>query len=182
MFYCSILMTTTTIAQALGMLSFALGILCFYQKSDRRLKIVMVSLHLNNVLHFYLLGAPTASLGAALSLVRTGIALHTSSRWAAVFFIALTLVMGIVIADSISGIFPILGSCIGTYATFCLRAIRMRIAFLCGALCWLANNSLVGSIGGVMLEIVLIAVNLNTIRRLWIDRRYAADNDKLNLS
>lgn len=148
-----------------------LGILCFYQKSDHRLKLVMVSLHLNNVLHFYLLGAPTASLGAGLSLIRTWIALRTSSRLAALGFILLAVLMGAIVADSLNDIFPILGSCVGTYATFCLKGIKMRIAFLCGALCWLANNILVGSIGGVLLEVVLIVVNLNTIRRLILDKR-----------
>ncbi|WP_246434614.1 YgjV family protein [Teredinibacter haidensis] len=158
-------------AQALGFVSFALGIMCFYQKDDKRLKMVMVIMSLNNIIHFGLLGAPTASFGAALSMIRAWISLYTSSRWIALVFIVITLVLGLFLSESIGDMFPIIGTCIGTYALFCLKGIKMRIAFLCGALCWLANNILVGSIGGTLLELTLLAVNLNTIRRLWFGRK-----------
>jgi len=159
-------MVITSFAQALGIVSFLLGVICFYQKNDRKLKVTLAALHLNNIFHFLLLGAHTASFGAGLSLVRTGVALKTDSYWAALIFIVLTLVFGGWIAASPVDFFPILGSCIGTYATFCLKGIKMRIAFLCGALCWLGNNLIVGSIGGTLLELIVISVNLNTIRRL----------------
>ncbi len=167
-------MTIQIIAQALGFLSFALGVLCFYQKDDKRLKLMMVLMSLNNTIHFALLGAPTASFGAALSMVRAWLAIHTSSVWAALVFILITLAIGIALADTLSDLFPILGACIGTYALFCLKGIKLRIAFLCGALCWLANNIVVGSIGGTLLEITLLAVNLNTIRRIRYQRKNTA--------
>ncbi|SMF34458.1 inner membrane protein [Alteromonadaceae bacterium Bs31] len=159
-------MAIQIIAQALGFLGFALGVLCFYQKDDKRLKVMMVIMSLNNIVHFALLGAPTASFSSALSMVRAWLALHTSSIWVALAFIAITLTIGITMSNSPSDLFPILGTSIGTYALFCLKGIKLRIAFLCGALCWLANNIIVGSIGGTLLELTLLAVNLNTIRRI----------------
>ncbi len=48
-------------AQWLGFLSFALGFY-FYQKDDRKLKILMVIFQLNNVLHFYLLGSNISAI------------------------------------------------------------------------------------------------------------------------
>ncbi len=42
----------------------------------------------------------------------------------------------------------------------------MRIGFLLGAVCWLTNNIMVGSIGGVLLEATLLLTNLLTIFRL----------------
>ena len=57
------------LAQAFGLLSFVLGILCFYQKNDQRLRIMMVVMNLNHALHFALLGAFTACLSALLSVV-----------------------------------------------------------------------------------------------------------------
>jgi len=59
-----------------------------------------------------------------------------------------------------------LGMSIGTYAVFVLKGIQMRIAFILGAICWLINNILVGSIGGILLEATLISVNITTIIRL----------------
>lgn len=43
----------------------------------------------------------------------------------------------------------------------------MRIGFLLGAACWLTNNILVGSIGGTLLEVSLMAMNSMTIYRLY---------------
>jgi len=159
-------MSIQVVAQALGFVSFVLGILCFYQKNDRRLKLIMIIMSLNNTVHFALLGAPTASFSAVLSMVRAWLALHTSSVRVALVFIVITLLVGIWLSDSLLAMFPILGACIGTYAMFCLQGIKMRIAFLCGAMCWLTNNILVGSIGGTLLELTLLLVNLGTIYRL----------------
>lgn len=155
-------------AQAVGLVSFALGILCFYQKDDRKLKIVMVAMNLNHTLHFALLGATTAVASSILSLARTLLALQTDSKVIAFIFIAVTAGWGLYLADHWYDLFPVLGSCIGTYTVFCLKGIAMRLGFLAGAMCWLINNILVGSIGLTLLESTLIIVNLNTIRRLHI--------------
>ena len=66
-----------------------------------------------------------------------------------------------------------LGMCIGTYSFFVLKGIQMRVGFLIGAICWLINNILVGSIGGTFLEATLISVNITTIIRLLRDKRSA---------
>lgn len=154
------------LAQAVGFIGFALGILCFYQRDDRKLKRVMVVMGLNNAIHYAMLGATTALLSALLSVVRTYLALHTSSRWVAAVFIVLGLTSGGLLAEHWVDMIPVLGTCIGAYAVFCLQGIPMRIAFFAGALCWLANNIIVGSIGLTLLEMVLISVNLSTIWRL----------------
>ena len=143
------------LAQAIGMLSFALGILCFYQRDDQHLRIMMVVMNLNHALHFALLGAVTACLSALLSVVRTGISIKTRSRSVAYLFILISLAAGLYLAEVWYDLFPILGTCIGTYALFCLSGIRMRLAFLCG------------SIGGTLLEATLLAVNSFTIIRLY---------------
>lgn len=161
-------------AQALGFVSYGLGIYCFYQRDDKRLKTIMLVMNLNNAVHFLLLGAATASLGAVISVFRTGLALKTSKKSVAMGFIFITLVLGYYVADSWQDIFPILGSVIGTYALYCLSGIKMRLAFFCGALCWLMNNILVGSIGGTMLEITLLIINGNTIRRLYFGDKVVA--------
>jgi hypothetical protein len=160
-------MTTLYVAQVLGFISFGLGVLCFYQKDDKKLKIIMLVMQVNNVLHFGLLGAWTASVSSILSVARTGLALRTRSRPLAYLFILLSLVLGLFISDRWTDFFPIIGSCCGTYALFCLSGIKMRVAFTCGAMFWLINNLLVGSLGGILLESTLLIVNLNTIRRIY---------------
>ncbi len=155
------------VAQVLGVVSFALGIWCFYQRDDKKLKIIMVLMQIINVLHFGLLGAWTASVSSLLSVGRTWLAIHTRSRRLAYLFMLVSVLLGFLTGDHWTDMFPVLGSCFGTYAVFCLSGIRMRVAFMCGALCWLINNILVGSIGGTLLELTLLAVNLNTMRRIY---------------
>lgn len=154
------------LAQGIGMLSFFLGVCCFFQKDDKNLKLIMLLVNINNVLHFALLAAWTSVAASIFSVIRTGLSLKTSSRWAAYFFIVIIFSLGIYMSNHWYDMFPVVGACIGTYALFCLKHIKMRVAFLIGAVCWLINNIIVGSIGGTLLEATLLTVNLHTIYRL----------------
>ena len=161
------------IAQLLGFASFAIGIYAFYQKDDKKLKIIMFIFSLNHTLHYLLLGSMVSALSALLSAFRTGLSIYISSKWLAFMFIAIGLISGAYFADSIWDMWAMLGMCCGTYSFFVLKGIQMRIGFLIGAMCWLTNNILVGSIGGTLLEATLISVNITTIIRLLKDRRHA---------
>ncbi|RZR37562.1 YgjV family protein [Vibrio vulnificus] len=161
------MMAEIDLAQALGFLSFGLGISTFYQKNDRHLKILMLVFNLNHLLHFLLLGSMLSALSALLSALRTTTSIFTSSKWVAAIFILIGIVSGLGMAEHWWELWPIVGTVIGTYSLFVLRGIRMRIGFLAGATCWLINNILVGSIGGTLLEMTVIIMNLITIYRLY---------------
>lgn len=163
-------MDTATLAQALGFISFGLGFSVFYQKNDKRLKILMLIFNLNHLLHFLLLGSMVSALGALLSTIRTTTAIFVSSKRIATAFIGISLVSGFWVAEQWRDVWPILGTVIGTYSVFCLSGIRMRSGFLLGACCWLTNNILVGSIGGTLLEMTVIVMNSTTIYRLYRQR------------
>ncbi len=160
-------MAEIDLAQALGFLSFGLGISTFYQKNDRHLKILMLVFNLNHLLHFLLLGSMLSALSALLSALRTTTSIFTSSKWVAAIFILIGIVSGLGMAEHWWELWPIVGTVIGTYSLFVLSGIRMRIGFLAGANCWLINNILVGSIGGTLLEMTVIIMNLITIYRLY---------------
>ena len=57
--------------QFLGVLAFILGVLSFYQRNDRKLKIVMLVQNLTYMSHFILLGASVSALSSLLSACRT---------------------------------------------------------------------------------------------------------------
>ncbi|HHC7126262.1 TPA: YgjV family protein, partial [Vibrio parahaemolyticus] len=116
--------------------------------------------------HFLLLGSMVSALSALLSALRTTTAIFVSSKRVAAVFIVISLVSGFWVAEQWRDLWPIIGTVIGTYSVFCLSGIRMRIGFLLGASCWLTNNILVGSIGGTLLEMTVIVMNLLTIYRL----------------
>ncbi len=160
-----------SLAQLLGFVSLGLGISTFYQKDDRRLKVIMLIFNLNHLLHYVLLGSMVSACTAGLSAARTATSIYTSSKYAAAIFISLGFVAGIYLADHWWDMWPILGTMIGTYAMFMLQGITMRIAFLAGAACWLTNNILVGSIGGTLLEMTVMSMNAFTIFRLLRDKK-----------
>lgn len=154
------------IAQGLGLLSFVLSIATFTQKDDRLLKITMLVLNVNHTLHYLFLGSIVSALSSLLNSGRTAFSLYTSSKYIAALFIVLGVCMGGLVAEEPVDWIPIIGSVIGTFSLFILKGKKMRIGFLMGACCWLINNIIVGSLGGILMELMAISVNLMTIYRL----------------
>ncbi len=154
------------VAQTFGIAAFLFGLITFLQKSDQRLKIYMLCLFLCQVVHFYLMGAATATAANLLNALRTFISLKFNRAWIGVVFLLINIVWGAYLYQSPISILPIIGSCIGTYSLFFMTGIRMRLAFVLGALCWLTHNAFIYSIGGVLLETIVIFGNIFTIIRL----------------
>lgn len=157
-------------AQCLGYAAFAFGVGCFLQKDDQRFKLFMALECLSYVLHFALLGVPTAVASSLVSLARSLVALRTHSPWAAAVFVVLLLALGVWLYSGWVSLLPLAASCVGTLALFLLKGIAMRVVMLGGTLLWIVNNVLVGSVGGTMLELVVATTNAYTIWRLWRGR------------
>lgn len=153
-------------AQCVGYAAFVLGVAAFLQKDDRRFKLLMAGECLAYIVHFSLLGNPTAVASSTMSLLRSVLALYTRSLWVAAAVVAMNLMLGMSLAVRAADWLPLAASCIGTLALFLLRGIPMRLAMLCGTGLWIANNIIAGSIGGTALEIVIAAVNATTIWRM----------------
>jgi hypothetical protein len=146
-------------AQCLGYLAFVLGAAAFLQKSDRRQKILVASESLVYVPHFWLLGVPTAAANALTTAVRTSLSLRMRAAWLSVLFVALHICAGLCFAKTPSGWLTVIGSCVSTVAVFHTRGLTMRMMMLFSTGCWLVNNILSGSIGGVALESVIAIAN-----------------------
>lgn len=159
-----------SLPQIFGYFAFVFGVTCFLQKGDQRFKFFLVLEACSYVIHFWLLGNYPAMASSGMAATRTLASIRTSSRWAAAFFIALTLLLGCLLVRSWAGVLPILGSCIGTTAVFLFTGITMRWMLFVATLLWLANNILSGSIGGTALEVCIATANLYTIARLYRHR------------
>ena len=158
-------------AQLFGYVAFVLGVGCFLQIDDRRFKWFMTGECLAYVVHFALLGNPTAVASSLISMTRSLLSLRTRSKWVAVVVVAANVGFGLAIATKPSDWLPLTASCLGTIALFTLQGIPMRLLMLCGTGLWIANNLIAGSIGGTALEVVVAAVNLVTIARMARDAR-----------
>ncbi|HEY4079952.1 MAG TPA: YgjV family protein [Burkholderiaceae bacterium] len=160
-------------AQCVGYVAFVLGVGSFLQTDDRRFKLLMTGECLAYMLHFGLLGNPTALASSALSTLRSLLSLRTRSLWVAAAIIAANLTFGLTLAHRWSDWLPLCASCLGTLALFTLQGIRMRAVMLCGTALWIANNLIAGSIGGTALELVVAVVNTGTMLRLWRQQKTA---------
>jgi hypothetical protein len=149
-------------AQCVGYVAFVLGVGGFLQRDDRRFKQFMAAECLAYIVHFTLLGNPTATASSAVSMLRSVLALRTRSRWVVAFVLALNLGLGLSLAHRASDWLPLTASCLGTLALFLLEGVQMRALMLCGTALWIANNLIAGSIGGTALEIAIGGVNLRT--------------------
>ena len=153
-------------AQLLGYVAFVFGVACFLQTDDRRFKWFMAGECVAYVVHFALLGNPTAVASSLISMTRSLLSLRTRSKWVAVAVVAANIGFGLAIAEKPADWLPLTASCLGTIALFTLEGIRMRLLMLCGTGLWIANNWIAGSIGGTALEIVIAVINLTTITRM----------------
>lgn len=153
-------------AQLLGYAAFAFGLACFAQRDDRRFKLFMAAECAAYIGHFALLGQSTAVASTTVSLLRSLAAIRAKRSAVGIFFILLSATLGLWLMQGWLSLLPILASCIGTYALFFLDGLRMRALMLFGTLLWLANNLLIGSIGGTALEAVLALTNAHTIWRM----------------
>jgi hypothetical protein len=153
-------------AQCVGYVAFVLGVGCFMQSDDRRFKLFMAGECLAYIVHFSLLGNPTAVASTSVSLLRSVLALRTRSPWVVALVVALNVGLGLAFVRQPSDWLPLTASCLGTLALFLLQGIPMRLLMLCGTLLWVANNIIAGSIGGTALEVVIACVNVVTILRL----------------
>lgn len=154
------------IAQLFGLLSFVIGTYAFSQKNDQKLKFSLGCLFLCQTLHFYLLGSTTGAIANSISFIRTAISIKFHGKYLGWIFIALNIAWGIPMVEKLVDVLPIVAACCGTFAIFFLHGIKMRLAFMTGAVCWIINNIVVGSIGGVMLESMVLITNFITIIRL----------------
>lgn len=153
-------------AQCFGYLAFVLGVASFLQTNDRHFKLYMTAECLAYVVHFALLGNPTAVASSLVSTTRSLLSLRTRSVWVALAVVAVNMGLGLALVRQPSDWLPLLASCLGTLALFLLHGVPMRLVMFCGTGLWVANNLIVGSIGGTALELTVAAVNLWTITRL----------------
>lgn len=166
-------------AQCVGYVAFVLGVASFLQKDDRRFKLFMAAECLAYVVHFSLLGNPTAVASSTMSVIRSLLALRTRSVWVAAAVVAANIALGLYLAERPSDWLPLGASCLGTLALFLLKGVPMRLVMLGGTGLWIANNVIVGSIGGTALEVVIAVVNSVTIVRMLRDQRAQASVEAL---
>ena len=163
----------TSPAQLMGYLALILGVTAIAQKSDQRLKAMIALQAAAYCIHFFMLGNLGGASSTGITCVRSVIALYTRKVWIAHILCLIYVTAGIQFAEGYAGWLPIAANIIGTYAFFLLRGVAMRLLILTANVMMLTTAVLSGSIGGMILESIIIVVNITTITRLVREQKRA---------
>ncbi|UJF17704.1 YgjV family protein [Vibrio sp. SS-MA-C1-2] len=158
------------VAQILSGVSYILGILMFKQKDDKKLKIMMIIFNVNHMIHFIFLGAIISAISSIVNILRTLGSIYFKSKLIVALFIFISVVSSLYLYETPLQLMATVGTCVGTYSIYQLTGIKLRVGLLMGSCFWLINNIYVGSIGGTLLELTLIIVNIITIIKMGIER------------
>ena len=159
------------LAQTVGLIALVIGLSSFSQKDDQRLKYMHSVYALIMGMHFFLLGSYPGAIIGLIACVRSWVASRTRSWQWMLFFMVITLVLTVPNITAWVFALPLLGGLLGTWAFFRESGLRMRVLMLIGTLCWLVHDIVLRSIGGTLIEISFLIMNLLTMFRLWQARK-----------
>lgn len=157
--------------QFIGIIGFIFGIIAFAQKKDKNMKLNMSISSFLLTINFYLLEAYTLALLKFLNTFRNFLSIYYSSSYILFSFLILYWISGyFTIKENIDYI-PIITITISTFAMFKLKGINLKIAFLPANIVWIIFSIYKGSIGGFMLETLVLIVNIKTILSMHKDNK-----------
>lgn len=160
-------MFTLNAAQLVGLIGFLVGVTGFLRKKDKDVRLHMAFFGWVMTAHFLMLGSATSAIGTFTSGTRSYVSIKTQSIAVAWAFIALLWLMAIPNIGHFTQMIPLIGTSIATYGFFKTSGLTFRLLLLLNSCCWLFNNILVGSIGGILSEATFLSMNLIMIVRMY---------------
>jgi hypothetical protein len=145
------------------------GISGFFQKNDQKLRYYLTVFTLFMALHFFMLEQWAGAFMALFGSARNYISSHTDNKWVMLSFFIGAWLLAIPNTNQWVHLLPVIGTTFGTWALFREKGIRMRLFMSIGTVCWFTHNLFVGSIGGVIIETIFLAINSRTMLKLLKD-------------
>lgn len=158
-------------AQGVGLLGFLIGVTALLHKSDDRLRLQLALFTAVMAVHFLMMGAFTAAIGSFISCARSYVSTRTHSTTVMVFFIALLWGLGLYTLQAPFELVTLVGTSVATYGLFKTRGMTTRWLLMFNTLCWLTNNLIIGSMGGILAESSFFIVNLWVVYQMWLTNR-----------
>lgn len=155
-----------TAAQIIGFLAMLSAIICFQQKSRRKIMVWQLIVCTLWTLHFVILAVPTGLAINALQVVRAIIfSKKESAKWAnrnvwLYVFIALTVLLGILTWEGPLSILPVIGTSFSTVSLWMKKPFTIRLLTFPVSITWgiydIASGSLAGGFNETFCMISLI--------------------------
>ena len=162
-----LLLDHSVLGQIAGFLALALCVAAFLSKDDDQLLAVLILGNIAFAVQFAFFGAWVASAISALIILRIYLARRfPRHRGAALIMVLATIAVAAATWQGTADIFPLAAGIVGTIAMFMFRGIPMRLGLVIAGLCWIITNALIGSIGALAAEVLILLTNLATIIRL----------------
>ncbi len=149
-------------AQAVGFAAMACAIICFAQKKRKNIIIWQIITLVFWVLHFILLRNPTAAAINTTQIARNLVFINREKHsWASkniwpVFFIMLTVAIGLLTWQNALSIMPIVGTSLATVAMWLRKPLHIRLLTLPVSVLWCVYDFITKSIAGASNEIFTI--------------------------
>ncbi|OLQ86593.1 hypothetical protein BIY21_03950 [Vibrio ponticus] len=169
-----------SLPQLLGYLALLVAIIGVLQTNDIKLKLWMIAGYVVLASHYVVLGSMVTAGVLLIGILRNIVALKYHSLWIALTFSIIYFAMGIMMMSSPIDLLPVIGASINTIAIVTLQGIKMRVVLIVSSFFGIANAVVVGSIGGLAIESMLLVFGLVTLYRLF-KRRHRTNQADLNL-
>lgn len=144
-----------------------ISLTAYMQKDDHLVKKLMMASAFFWGTHFFLLWVFAWFIAILIWYVRMILSMkYEKNKKALIFIVCISLVSAYFTYDGLYSLIPVLGSIVGAYAFFYLKAIRLRLAMLFNSLIWLVYHIHIGSSSGILNEILVQSVLIMTIYRM----------------
>lgn len=163
---------TDILGQIFGLVALGFCIAGFASKSDDRLMVLLISANVAFALMFAFFQSWTAAALTVLVIVRIALARRFKGSWSIMAgLLAINLLVAWLTWATATDIFPLMAAVLGTMGMFLLKGIALRIVLGLAAFSWMLNNIVIGSVGGILAEAMVLVTNVITIVRLYRIRR-----------
>lgn len=156
------------LGQGFGLIALIFCIVGFANRNDDRLMVLLISANVAFTLMFACFQSWTAAALTVLVIVRITLARRYQGNWWWMLgLLAVSSVVAWLTWKSATDVFPLMAMVFGTVGMFMLRGIPLRIVLGLAAFSWMLNNIVIGSIGGILAEAMVLITNVITIVRLY---------------
>ncbi|GGC66129.1 YgjV family protein [Marinobacter halophilus] len=163
---------TEVLGQIFGLVALGFCIAGFASKSDDRLMVLLISANVAFALMFAFFQSWTAAALTVLVIVRIALARRFQGNWTMMtVLLAVNLLVAWATWASVTDLFPLAAAVLGTVGMFLLKGIALRVVLGFAAFAWMLNNIVIGSVGGILAEAMVLVTNVITIARLYRIRR-----------
>ena len=153
--------------QFFGLVALVLCVVSFANKRDERLMLLLISANVAFALQFFFFQSWTAAALTALVIVRIELARrYPRSMGMMAGMLAISAVAALLTWQGWGDLPAVVAMVLGTVGMFMLRGIPMRVFLGLAALAWMTSHALVGAVGGLLAEALVLITNMITIYRI----------------